>query len=162
MFDYIRYASPLGTLILAAEDEALTAIVLEGQKYEARHLAGEGLERESPALREAKDWLTRYFAGERPDPAELRLSPKGTDFQRRVWRELLTIPYGATESYGAIARRLGSSARAVGGAVGRNPIALIVPCHRVMGADGSLTGYAGGLERKQWLLALEKHKASGF
>ena len=156
MFDYTRYASPLGTLILAAEDGALTAIVLEGQKYAARHLAGEGLERESPALREAKDWLTRYFAGERPDPAELRLSPKGTDFQRRVWRELLTIPYGATESYGAIARRLGSSARAVGGAVGRNPLLIVVPCHRVLASDGSLHGYAGGLERKQYLLKLEQ------
>ena len=158
MFDYIRYASPLGPLILAAEGEALTAIVLEGQKYEARHLAGEGLERETPALREARDWLTRYFQGGRPDPAELRLSPKGTDFQRRVWRELLTIPYGATESYGAIARRLGSSARAVGGAVGRNPLLIVVPCHRVLAESGALTGFAAGVENKRRLLDWEKEK----
>ena len=157
MFDYIRYASPLGTLILAAEDGALTAIVLEGQKYADQHLAGEGNERETPALREAKDWLTRYFAGERPDPAELRLSPKGTDFQRRVWRELLTIPYGATESYGAIARRLSSSARAVGGAVGRNPLLIVVPCHRVLAGSGALTGFAAGVENKRWLLDWEKN-----
>ena len=157
MFDYLRYASPLGTLILAAEDGALTAIVLEGQKYADQHLAGEGNERETPALREAKDWLTRYFAGERPDPAELRLSPKGTDFQRRVWRELLTIPYGATESYGAIARRLGSSARAVGGVVGRNPLLIVVPCHRVLAGSGALTGFAAGVENKRWLLDWEKN-----
>ena len=137
MFDYIRYASPLGTLILAAEDGALTAIVLEGQKYADQHLAGEG--------------------NERPDPAELRLSPKGTDFQRRVWRELLTIPYGATESYGAIARRLSSSARAVGGAVGRNPLLIVVPCHRVLAGSGALTGFAAGVENKRWLLDWEKN-----
>ena len=107
-------------------------------------------------LREAKTWLDRYFAGERPNPAELKLSPKGTAFQQRVWQELLRIPYGRTVSYGSLAAHLGSSARAVGSAVGRNPISVIIPCHRVLGADGSLGGYAGGLENKMKLLRLEK------
>ena len=156
MYDYIHYDSPLGTLTIAAENDALTALVIEGQKYEALHLAGEGRERETPVLRAAKRWLDRHFAGERPDPAELPLSPKGTAFQQRIWRELLQITYGQTESYGSLAARLGSSARAVGSAVGRNPISLIIPCHRVLGADGSLGGYAGGLENKMKLLRLEK------
>ena len=156
MYDYIHYDSPLGTLTIAAEHDALTALVIEGQKYEDRHLAGTGRERETPVLREAKLWLDRYFAGQRPDPADLKLSPKGTAFQQRVWRALLNIPYGQTESYGALAARLGSSARAVGSAVGRNPISVIIPCHRVLGADGSLCGYAGGLDNKKELLKLEE------
>ena len=155
MYDYIRYDSPLGMLIVAAEGEALTALVFEGQKYARQHLAGEGQERETPVLRAARLWLDAYFAGERPDAAALPLSPRGTSFQQTVWQELRAIPYGETCRYGDIAARLGSSARAVGSAVGRNPISLIVPCHRVLGAKGALTGYAGGLERKEQLLALE-------
>ncbi|MBQ9663745.1 MAG: methylated-DNA--[Oscillospiraceae bacterium] len=156
MYDYIHYDSPLGTLTIAEENDALTALVITGQKYEEQHLAGEGRERETPVLRQAKHWLDLYFAGESPDPAELSLSPKGTAFQQRVWRELLTIPCGRTESYGNLAKKLGSSARAVGSAVGRNPISVIIPCHRVAGADGSLCGYAGGLENKEKLLRLEE------
>ena len=155
MYDYIRYRSPLGMLIVAAEGEALTALVFEGQKYARRHLAGEGQERETPVLRAARLWLDAYFAGERPDAAALPLSPRGTNFQQTVWQELRAIPYGETCRYGEIAVRLGSSARVVGSAVGRNPISLIIPCHRVLGAKGALTGYAGGLERKKALLALE-------
>ncbi len=155
MYDYIRYSSPLGLLTIAAEGNALIALVIEGQKFFDRHLAGEGRERETPVLKMARDWLDRYFQGENPAISELPLSPKGTDFQKTVWRELLNIPYGATITYGELAARLGSSARAVGAAVGRNPISVIIPCHRVIAADGSLTGYAGGLENKKKLLRLE-------
>ena len=157
MYDYIHYDSPLGTLTIAAEKDALIALVIEGQKYEELHLTGGGRERETPVLHQAKTWLDRYYAGERPNPAELKLSPKGTAFQQRVWQELLRIPYGRTVSYGSLAAHLGSSARAVGSAVGRNPISVIIPCHRVLGADGSLGGYAGGLENKMKLLRLEKY-----
>ena len=102
-----------------------------------------------------RTWLDRYFAGERPDPSEIRLAPEGSQFQRKVWDELLKIPYGTTDTYGAIARRLHSGSQAVGGAVGRNPISIIIPCHRVLGADGSLTGYAAGLAVKEKLLEIE-------
>ena len=155
MYDYIRYCSPLGILTVTAESGALTALVIDGQKYADRHLAGEGVEHETPVLHAAKLWLDAYFSGDAPDGSELPLSPKGTVFQKKVWRELLNISYGTTNTYGALAGRLGSSARAVGSAVGRNPISIIIPCHRVLGADGSLTGYAGGLENKEKLLQLE-------
>ena len=155
MYDYIRYASPLGMLTVAAEGDALTALVIDGQKHAERHLAGEGRELETPILRTARLWLDRYFAGARPGPADLPCVPKGTAFQKRVWTELLTIPYGHTDTYGAIARRLGSSARAVGSAVVRNPLSVMIPCHRVLAADGGLTGYAGGVENKEKLLRLE-------
>ena len=101
------------------------------------------------------DWLEEYFRGKEPT-IKVKLAPEGTPFQKRVWEELLTIPYGETLSYGELAKRLGSSPRAVGSAVGRNPISLMIPCHRVLGSDGSLTGYAGGIERKKFLLEQEK------
>jgi len=155
MYNYIRYCSPLGMLTVTEEAGALTALVIDGQQYADRHLAGEGKEREIPVLHAARLWLDAYFAGEAPEVSGLPLSPKGTVFQRKVWQELLKIPYGATDTYGALAGRLGSSARAVGSAVGRNPISIIIPCHRVLASDGSLTGYAGGLENKEKLLRLE-------
>ena len=155
MYNYIRYCSPLGMLTVTEEDGALTALVIDGQKYAARHLAGVETEHETPVLRAAKLWLDAYFSGKAPDLSDLPLSPKGTAFQMKVWQELLKIPYGSTDTYGALAGRLGSSARAVGSAVGRNPISIIIPCHRVLAADGSLTGYAGGLENKEKLLRLE-------
>lgn len=155
MYDFIRYPSPLGTLTVSAEGDALTALVIQGQKYEELHLKGEGRERETPVLRQARLWLDAYFSGQAPAVDALPLAPKGTDFQKKVWQALLTIPYGATSTYGALAARLGSSPRAVGAAVGRNPISIIIPCHRIIAADGSLTGYAGGLENKQKLLRLE-------
>ena len=155
MYDYIRYASPLGMLTVAAEGDELTALVIDGQKYAGQYLAGEGRELETPVLHAARDWLDRYFRGEKPDAAALPLAPKGTDFQKRVWHELRSIPYGQMVSYGALASMLGSSARAVGSAVGHNPLSILIPCHRVLAADGSLTGYAGGLENKEKLLRLE-------
>ena len=161
--DYVQhYASPLGGITLASDGQALTGLWFDGQAhFGATLVPGAAQARDLPVFAETARWLALYFSGAQPDfTPPLRL--RGTPFQRAVWEALRAIPYGQTLSYGALAARLGSSARAVGGAVGRNPIALIVPCHRGGGARGGLTGYAGGLERKQWLLALEQHKASGF
>ena len=155
MYDYLRFDSPVGMLTVAAEGGAITALVLDGQKYAERHLAGIGAERETPPLLAARRWLDAYFAGENPDVTALTLAPKGTAFQQAVWQALLRIPYGGTTTYGALAAVLGSSPRAVGGAVGRNPISILIPCHRVLAADGGLAGYAGGLEAKRTLLRLE-------
>ena len=154
MSDVMRYDSPVGALTLAGDGENLVGLWLEGQKYFGAKLALSG-EGSAPVFARAKAWLDRYFAGERPSPAELSLAPAGTAFQRDVWRTLCEIPYGEVITYGELARRLHTSARAVGSAVGRNPISIIVPCHRVVGADGGLTGYAGGVERKRWLLTHE-------
>ena len=155
MLCMLRYASPLGELKLAAGEKGLRVLVMSGQRYERLHLPSDLPEAETPTLLLARDWLDAYFAGERPDIGRVPLDPAGTDFQRRVWQALTGIPYGETLSYGDLAQRLRSSARAVGAAVGRNPISILIPCHRVLGKNGSLTGYAGGLERKAVLLTLE-------
>lgn len=156
-----HYASPLGIMLLAADDAGLTGLWFEGQKHFARRLDGAHEEREILLFDEVKRWLDQYFFGSKPDfTPPLHLI--GTAFERDVWEMLCAIPYGETTTYGEIAAQLARrrglahmSAQAVGGAVGRNPVSIIVPCHRVLGADGSLTGYAGGLERKRRLLALE-------
>lgn len=151
------YASPLGPLTLASDGYALTGLWLQGQKYFGGDVLLWKEKGDVPVFDAAFHWLDDYFAGEQPDPEELPLAPAGTDFRQAVWRELLQIPYGETLTYGELAARIGcASARAVGGAVGRNPISIIIPCHRVLGADGSLTGYAGGTECKRWLLAHEE------
>ena len=151
-----QYFSPLGGITLASDGQALTGLWFQGQKYYGRTLGTAWEARDLPIFRQAKDWLDVYFSGRVPDFTP-PLRPMGTDFQRRVWAALAAIPYGETRSYGDIARELScTSARAVGGAVGKNPISLIIPCHRVTGAGGSLTGYAGGLDRKAALLALEQ------
>ncbi len=154
------YESPLGKLTLAEEDGALTGLWMEGQKYFPERLDVRW--EQTPVLTLAGDWLDRYFAGERPESALLPLNPRGTAFQRQVWKCLLEIPYGSTTTYAAIAGEIAAlrglphmSAQAVGNAVGRNPISIVIPCHRVLGSHGQLTGYAGGLERKQWLLDWE-------
>lgn len=150
-----RYESPLGSLLLAADQTGLTGLWFVGQKYFPSFSDGDFFKNETPVLTEAKHWLSLYFSGKEPDflPS---LHPQGSSFRQAVWNVLLTIPRGQTMTYGEIARRLNvRSAQAVGGAVGHNPISILIPCHRVVGSDGSLTGYAGGLARKEWLLHLE-------
>lgn len=149
--------SPLGGLILASDGEALTGLWLPGQKYFGATLKNDAEERaDLPVFAQARAWLEAYFAGRRPDPRQLPLAPQGSAFRKRVWAVLLDIPYGETVTYGQIAREIGcASAQAAGGAVGHNPISIIVPCHRVLGARGDLTGYAGGLQAKRFLLRLE-------
>ena len=156
------YASPLGSLLLAAEKEALTGLWLPGQKYYAAGLPEDAAEDPShPVLQTAAEWLDAYFAGEKPEAQALKIAPRGSEFQRLVWELLRDIPYGETTTYGTLAAkaetRLGrkTAARAVSAAVGRNPISILIPCHRVLGADRSLTGFAGGLDKKEWLLRHE-------
>ncbi len=155
------YSSPLGGILMAAEDGGLTGLWFEGQKYFARTLDPDHAERPHPVLEETRRWLDLYFSGREPDFTP-PLRPTGTRFQTEVWALLRAIPYGEVITYGQLARRLaerrglsGMSARAVGGAVGRNPVSILVPCHRVVGSGGGLTGYAGGVERKRRLLRLE-------
>lgn len=156
-----RYNSPLGAMLIAADDAGLTGLWFEGQKYFARGLAAEREERETPAISSAKRWLDMYFSGQEPDftpPLNLR----GTPFQKAVWDIMLTVPYGETVSYSEIAAQIAKrqgrahmSAQAVGGAVGHNPVLIIVPCHRVVGKSGELTGYAAGVDKKLRLLQRE-------
>lgn len=150
-----RYPSPLGGITLASDGNALVGLWFDGQKYFGATLDAAHEERRLPVFEAAERWLDVYFSGREPDFTP-PLAPRGTPFQKKVWDMLLAIPYGHTTTYGALAARLGKrSAQAVGGAVGHNPISLIVPCHRVIGADGSLTGYAGGVDKKMELLAME-------
>ena len=157
-----HYHSPLGTILLAADDTGLTGLWFEAQKYFAQGLDKEIEEKEFSVFQTARRWLDVYFSGQAPD-FQVPLHFQGTTFQKEVWEILLSIPYGETTTYGAIAKQLAAkrglphlSAQAVGSAVGHNKISIIVPCHRVIGADGSLTGYAGGIWRKEKLLALEQ------
>ena len=147
------YASPLGEIVLAADGDALIGLWFSGQAHFGAGLRG-AEEGDCAVLREAKAWLDDYFAGKAPETLP-KLRPRGTEFQKKVWAALMRIPRGETVTYGALAEKLGSHARAVGGAVGRNPISIMIPCHRVVGKDGSLTGYAGGTERKAALLKIE-------
>lgn len=163
-----HYKSPLGNILLAADDTGLTGLWFEGQKYFALYLDKEHQEKELPILKEAKRWLDIYFSGKEPD-FTVPLHFTGTEFQNEVWEILYAIPYGKTTTYGEIARQLAKkrglermSAQAVGGAVGHNEISIIVPCHRVVGANGSLTGYAGGIDKKVQLLTLEKADMESF
>ena len=159
-----RFNSPLGGITLASDGEALTGLWFDGQKYFAASLEKEHEEKSLPVFDLADEWLDLYFSGS--DPGFLPpLLMRTTEFRKTVWEILLTIPYGKTMTYGEIADRIAAgrglsrmSAQAVGGAVAHNAISLMIPCHRVVGADGSLTGYAGGLEKKIRLLELEKIK----
>jgi methylated-DNA-[protein]-cysteine S-methyltransferase len=156
-----RCDSPLGAVTMASDGQALTGLWFDGQRYFAETLDRDHEEKDLPVFRLTDRWLDMYFGGKEPDfTPPVRM--KTTAFRRSVWEILLTVPYGETVTYGRIAALLAQktgvprvSARAVGGAVGHNAVSLIIPCHRVIGADGSLTGYAGGLERKLRLLTLE-------
>ena len=153
---YDLYESPHGEMMLAATDAGLAGVYFSGQKYFPKDESSWCRNGDHAVLRQAKQELAEYFGGRRRH-FDVALDPLGTAFQRAVWNAICTVRYGETISYGELARRAGATgqARAAGAATGRNPIGIIVPCHRIVGADGSLTGYAGGLERKRALLALE-------
>ena len=163
-----HYQSPIGNILLAADEIGLTGLWFEGQKYFALYLDKEHEEKELPIFKQTKRWLDVYFSGKEPD-FSVPLHFTGTDFQNEVWEILYSIPYGTTMTYGEIAKQIAAkrglkrmSAQAVGGAVGHNEISIIVPCHRVVGSSGSLTGYAGGIDKKIWLLTLEKVDMQSF
>ena len=166
-----HYDSPLGSITLSCDDkENLVGLWLKGQKYFGDTIKGEMRENDNLAIfAKTKKWLDRYFSGENPSIAELSLSPSGSDFRQRVWKILCKIPYGKVYTYGAVAKIIAKeqgkarmSAQAIGGAVGRNPISIIIPCHRVIGANGNLTGYSGGIETKIKLLKLEGVDMNGL
>ena len=163
-----HYNSPLGGILLAADEIGLTGLWFDGEKYFADNLPKVHTEQETPILSETKRWLDLYFTGTEPDFLP-PLHPIGSAFRQAVWKILLQIPYGQTTTYGEIARQLAEqrgithmSAQAVGGAVGHNGISILIPCHRVVGTNGSLTGYAGGISTKVKLLELEKADMRNF
>ena len=163
MYYITNYPSPVGLLTLAAGEDSLIGLWIEGQKYHGKTLPAAVTEKNDlPIFDTVKCWLDKYFAGEKPDISDLSLAPIGSDFQQSVWRILFQIPCGKTVTYGDIAKKIAEesgkksmSSQAVGGAVGHNPISIIIPCHRVIGSNGSLTGYAGGIAVKVKLLKLE-------
>lgn len=156
-----EYISPIGTLTVASDGTCVTGLWIKGQKYYANTLGIDAREQDLQIFESVRKWLDYYFSGKKPE-FMLPLSPKGSPFQQLVWKLLCEIPYGEVTSYKNIAKRIeqqtdrkSMSAQAVGGAVGHNPISIIIPCHRVLGSDGSLTGYAGGIGTKKQLLQLE-------
>ena len=159
--------SPVGTLTLASDGEALTGLWLEGQKYFGAGLPDTAVRAaELPVFQAAEAWLAAYFSRS-PLPALPPLAPRGTPFRQAVWQLLREIPYGTVTTYGALAQKLrdrgvSAAAQAVGGAVGHNPISILIPCHRCVGSGGSLTGYAGGVARKRFLLELEGADMTGL
>lgn len=160
---HASYNSPLGEITIVADEYALVGLWIEGQNHFAKAIQNQtSVPQTTPILAQTKSWLSSYFQGHNPNPHDIPLHLDGTAFQLTVWRILREIPYGQVTTYGSIARQVAQklnqptmSAQAVGGAVGRNPISIIVPCHRVVGATGNLTGYAGGLDKKKYLLQLE-------
>ena len=165
MTDYrSSYLSPLGEILLSSDGEALTGLWFAGQAFEGSTMSPSAEPADLPVFRQTRRWLEAYFSGGKlPEAPPVRLI--GTAYRRPVWALLPSIPYGETLSYRGLAELYeketgqATSPRAVGGAVGRNPISLILPCHRVVGSDGSLTGYAGGLRRKEWLLSWEQQSS---
>lgn len=163
MYYSTTYPSPVGIITLACDGDNLVGLWMEGQKYHGGAIPEEMAEKsDMPVFDAAKKWMDRYFAGETPSAFELPLRPIGSKFRQEVWRILCEIPYGKVITYGDIAKKMAvkmgkerMSSQAVGGAVGHNPISIMIPCHRVVGANGSLTGYAGGISTKVRLLELE-------
>ncbi len=163
MFYYFVYPSPVGELTIASDEKNIIGLWIKEQKYFGSTICNEKVEKKNiPILLETKKWLDRYFKGEKPLIRELKLKPKGSEFRKLVWKILCEIPYGKVTTYGEIAKKIAKlqkrktmSAQAVGGAVGHNPISIIIPCHRVIGTNGDLIGYAGGIEVKKKLLQLE-------
>lgn len=159
------YTSPLGMIYIVSDETHLVGAWLEGQKYFCGNLKDKpGKNPELPVIKEAVSWFDDYFAGKRPELSRLPLAPEGSSFQKTVWDILCEIPYGQTVTYGAVAREAASrmgrksmSAQAVGGAIGHNPLSIIIPCHRVIGSNGSMTGYAGGIDKKIKLLQHERN-----
>lgn len=158
-----RVSSPLGMITLASDGTGITGLWIEGQKYFAAKLKEDTVEKELPVFDETKRWLQEYFSGKEPDFVPL-LTPSGSPFSLSVWKLLREIPYGSLTTYGRIAASLGRprACQAVGNAVGHNPISILIPCHRVVGTGGSLTGYAGGIDKKIKLLELEKAPMEGL
>ena len=157
-----EYNSPVGSLTIASDGESITGLWIKGQKYFAGTLEAENSSMDLPVFERVKEWLITYFSGKNPAFTP-PLAPKGSPFRRAVWKILCGIPYGKVITYGDVAKMIAKqsgkekmSAQAAGGAVGHNPISIIIPCHRVVGSDGSLTGYAGGIKTKIKLLALEQ------
>ena len=165
-----HYQSPIGKILLASKDNELIGLWIEGQKYYFGKLKEKTQEKDDEEILVlTKKWLDRYFKGEKPKISELKLAPIGSDFAKNVWKILCDIPYGEVTTYGKIAKQVAQimnkekmSAQAVGASVGHNPIAIIIPCHRVIGTNGSLTGYAGGIDKKIKLLELEKVDTSNL
>ena len=164
MFYKTYYSSPVGLLTLASDGKSLIGLWIEGQKYYEGSMAGSLTEKSDlPIFKTTEKWLDKYFNGKKPAISELPLAPAGGEFRQSVWDILCEIPYGEVTTYGEIAKKIAKkmkktsmSSQAVGGAVGHNPISIIIPCHRVIGANGSLTGYAGGIDKKIKLLELEE------
>jgi methylated-DNA-[protein]-cysteine S-methyltransferase len=150
-----RTATPIGELVLVGDERALRGVWFA----DGRHPPLDDLQSADAPFAAAREQLGQWFAGERREFA-LDLDPGGTPFQRRVWDALAAVPYGTTRAYGALARELGTGPRAVGLANGSNPLSILVPCHRLVAGSGALTGYGGGLERKRWLLAFERERAT--
>ena len=170
MFYSTHYVSPIGVIMLASDGERLVGLWMEGQKYFGGTVTEPLTEKTDLAIfTAARNWLDRYFAGKTPAISELPLAPIGGEFRKAVWNILCEIPYGKLTTYGDIAKKVAKrmgkasmSSQAVGGAVGHNPISIIIPCHRVIGTNGSLTGYAGGISKKIKLLELEGADISGL
>lgn len=162
------YQSPIGHMILESDGKSLVGLWLDSGRFSEKMISKEAMEQDLPVFEQTRHWLDIYFKGEIPDFTP-PLCTKGSDFRERVWKILREIPYGQTITYGEIARKIAKqqgknqmSAQAVGGAVGHNPISIIIPCHRVVGSNGSLTGYGGGIDKKVALLSLEKVDMKGF